>query len=189
MNCQAVQNRILALPDPRQIPDPLRDHVLSCAACRTWAEQAARLEILLERLPVPPAPADKKSDLIEDLTRDPFALPMPARREPAFAGPSFFRRNATLIGSLAAAVLVAVGAWIAFSGNGPPTIASQSTPKNPLLEKVARGDVELAKAGTPSKRLDVLAGLANDLSEEARGLARIANPDDLKDDAQWYERV
>ena len=195
MNCQATQNRILALPDPRQIPDPLREHVLACAACRAWAEQAARLEGLLEHLPVPPAPADKKGELIEDLTRDPFALPTPARRPYVVAGPSFLRRNARLVGALAAAVVVAVGAWVAFSGRGGPTVAQPApTPKHPFLEKVSRRNVELAKVdlqqpGAAGRRLDILAGLADDLSSEARGLARIADPDELRDVAQWYDSV
>jgi hypothetical protein len=190
MNCQAIQNRILALPDPRHIPDPLRDHVLACAACRAWAEQAARLEGLLERLPVPPAPADKKSDLIDDLTRDPFALPMPARQPFASPGVSFFQRNATLIGGLAAAVIVAVGAWVAFTGNGGTTVVlREPTPKHPLLHKLVKGDKELTTATMPTQKLDILASMADDISAEARGLARIANPEDFKDLAQWYDRV
>jgi hypothetical protein len=185
MNCQTVQNRILALPDPRQIPDALLVHVAGCAGCRVWAEQAARLEGLLERLPVPPAPADKKSDLIADLARGPVAVPA---REP-FAAP-FFARNAALVGGLAAAVAVAVGAWLLFTGNGTPeVIAKQRTPKHPFLEKVVQHDVALAKADSPAKRLDAFGGLAGDISAEARGLARIANADELKDVAQWYERV
>ena len=40
MNCQAIQNRILALPDPRHIPEPLREHVLACAVCLAWAGPA-----------------------------------------------------------------------------------------------------------------------------------------------------
>ena len=195
MNCQAIQNRILALPDPRHIPDPLRDHVLACAGCRAWAEQAARLEGLLERLPAPAAPADKKSDLIDDLTRDPFALPAPARRPFASPGVSFFRsfveRNAALVGGLAAAVVVALGAWVAFKNNGgdPQHPVTASTPKHPLLHKVAGRDVELMNATAPTKKLDILAGLAEDISAEARGLARIADPDHLRDAARWYDSV
>ena len=186
MNCQTIQNRILALPDPRQIPDALVAHVAGCAGCRVWAEQAARLEGLLERLPVPPAPADKKSDLIADLARGPVAVPA---REP-FAAPSFLQRNAALVGGLAAAVAVAVGAWLLFTGNGTPEmIAKDRTPKHPFLEKVVQHDVALAKADSPAKRLDAFGGLAGDISAEARGLARIANADELKDVARWYDRV
>jgi hypothetical protein len=186
MNCQAIQNRILSLPDPRQIPDALLEHVAGCAGCRVWAEQAARLEGLLERLPVPPAPADKKSDLIADLDRGPVAVP--ARRP--FAAPSFFRRNAALVGGLAASVAVALGAWLLLSGNGSaPIVARTPTPKHPFLEKVVKHDVALAKADTPAKRLEVFDGLAGDISAEARGLARIANAEELRDVAQWYDRV
>ena len=46
MNCQAVQNKIIDLPDPRQLPPALLAHVVGCAACQTWARQAARLNVL-----------------------------------------------------------------------------------------------------------------------------------------------
>jgi hypothetical protein len=186
MNCQSIQNRILALPDPRQIPDALLQHVAGCAGCRAWAEQAARLEGLLERLPVPPAPAGKKGDLIADLARGPVAAPA---RGP-FAAP-FLTRNAALVGGLAAAVAVALGAWLLFSGNGntPELARGTPTPKHPFLEKVVRHDVALAKADSPAKRLDVFGGLAGDISAEARGLARIANAEELRDVARWYDRV
>src|SRR5438067_2200379 len=115
MNCQAVQNKILALPDPRQIPDPLRDHVVGCAACQAWARQAARLEALLAQLPAPAAPAEKKEAMIDELTQpEPVIHPMatPATR-PSFGlvAARFLRRNATYVGGLAAAVLVAVGIY------------------------------------------------------------------------------
>src|SRR6478735_3879252 len=85
MNCQTVQNKILALADPRLVPDPLRSHVAGCAACQAWAQQAARLEGLLEQLPAPSAPADKKTALVDHLMRGepiitrPLALPAPTR--------------------------------------------------------------------------------------------------------------
>src|SRR5207253_11489459 len=106
MNCQAVQNKILALPDPRLIPDPLREHVAGCAACQAWARQAARLEALVERLPAPAAPADKKGALIDELTGPapvvarPLAVPARPGESPVL---SFLRRNAALGAGLAAA--------------------------------------------------------------------------------------
>ena len=152
MNCQAVQNKILALPDPRHVPDPLRAHVAGCAACRAWAEQAARLEGLLERLPVPPALAGKKTALVEDLTRRPAAEPLatPARREAASPWREFLRRNGTLVGGLAAAILVAFGAWRLYPKNDPKPELVKSTPEHPLLKKVVQWDVALAKAGAES---------------------------------------
>ncbi len=188
MNCQAIQNKILALPDPRHIPDTLRDHVVGCAGCRVWAEQVARLEGLLEHLPTPPAPADKKSALIDELARGPiiskpFAVPA---REP-FA--SFWKRNAALVGALAAALLVAIGAWWAFTNKNDVKPEVVRTPKDPFLDKIVQRDVALAKADSAAKKLQILSGLADDLSAEARSLARVASPEELQELAKHYDRV
>src|SRR5262245_60651071 len=191
MNCQAVQNRILALPDPRRVPDSIREHVVACAACRVWAEQAGRLEALLERLPVPPPPADKKAVVVGELHRG------PAVAEPAFPlhqeGASPFRRflkeNGTLIGGLAAAVVVAVAAWWLYPKNGPKPDMAQPTPEYPLLKNLTQREVALANATTPDKKLRALGGLADDLSTEAGRLARVASADELQDLARWYGEV
>ncbi len=191
MNCQAVQNTILSLPDPRHIPDPLRKHVVGCAACRVWAEQAARLEGLLERLPVPFAPAGKKAALVEDLIRKPVGEPLgtPARREFGLPLRDFLRRNGTLVGGLAAAILVAVGAWALLPMNGPKPEVAEATPDHPFLKKVAQRDVALARTETAAQKLQALGGLTDDLSAEAVALARVASPEDLKDIARWFDRV
>ena len=81
MNCQSFQNRVLTLPDPRQLPEPLVEHSNGCAACAAWWRSAARLEGLLAVLPVPPAPADKKNALLDELA-GPVIAPMP-KFEPA----------------------------------------------------------------------------------------------------------
>lgn len=183
MNCQAVQNKILALPDPREVPEPLRAHVAGCGACQAWARQAARLEGLLEHLPVPPAPAGKKAALVEELSR-PAEPVRPAARP-------FYRRNAALVGGLAAALLVAVAGWRMFGGkNDPrPEVATPGTPEHPLLKKLVQRDVAMAKADTPAKRLQALGGLADDLSAEARGLALVASPQELNDFVIWYGKA
>ena len=149
MNCQTVQNKILALPDPRHVPDALRAHVNACAGCRAWAELAGRLEGLVAQLSIPAAPADKKAALLAKLRTQPAAVEV-AREEPATFR-AWVKQNATLVGGLAAAAL--------------------------------------ARAGTPAQKLVALGGLADDLSAEARGLARIASPDELKDVARWFDRV
>ncbi|WP_439629167.1 hypothetical protein [Gemmata sp.] len=187
MNCQTVQNKILALPDPRHVPDALRSHVNACAGCRAWAELAGRLEGLVAQLTAPAAPADKKAALIAKLRTQ------PATVEVATEGPATFRtwvkQNAALVGGLAAAVLVAVGAWAMLGRNGPRPDVELASPRDPFLEKMVQRDVALAKAATPAQKLQALGGLADDLSAEARGLARIASPDELKDVARWFDRV
>lgn len=188
MNCQAVQNKILALPDPRSVPDPLRVHVLECPGCRAWAEQAARLEGLLELLPVPPALGDKKLALIADLTHGRTEVAPAAAQPETFRG--WLRKNAALVGGLAAAVLVVTGAWIFSGGGNPPVVAAQEPPRDPFLDKLVKQNVTvLAKADTPAKKLQALGDLADNLASEARGLARIASPDDLRDVARWFDKV
>src|SRR5262245_46825700 len=163
MNCQAVQNKILYLPDPRLIPDPLRQHVAGCAACQAWAKQAARLEALLEQLPTPLAPADKKDALIGDLTSPRPIITRPRTAPASGTKPepresrvlTFLRRNATVIAGLAAAVLVAVGIWAFLPKNGPKPETAQ-TPEDPFLKKIVQHDVALAKATKPVERLRIL---------------------------------
>jgi hypothetical protein len=192
MNCQIVQNKILALADPRLIPDPLREHIAGCSTCQGWAKQAARLEALLEQLPAPPAPADRKAALVDHLTRgEPIitrSLAMPAQpRESRLL--VFLRENSTLVGGLAAAVLIAFGVWAIIPKGGPKPTMAQSMPDDPFLKKIVQRDVALAKADTPARRLQVLGGMADDLSTQAHNLARAASADELRDLANWYEKV
>lgn len=192
MNCQAVQNQILALPDPRELSPALREHVLGCAACQAWAKQAARLEAILERLPVPAAPGDKKEALLGDLmAAEPVILPMatPAARPGlGLVALRFVRRNAKAVGGLAAAVLVAVGVF-ALWPKRPPTPQPDVAKEHPLLKKIVARDVAMARADSPSKRLEVLSGMADDIAADSRGMARLASADELRQMAGWYDKV
>ena len=194
MNCQVVQNKILAEPDPRLLPERLRLHVAGCEACRAWATQAARLEALIEKLPAPAAPSAKKAALVGKLERGepiiarPVTTPATARspRESRFT--EFLRNNALIIGGLAAAVLVAWGAWSLFPRNGPRPVMA-AIPDDPFLSMMVQRNLELAKADDAGKRLQVLSGMADDLSAQARSLARVASPEELRDLAMWYRKV
>jgi hypothetical protein len=193
MNCQAVQNKILALPDPRHIPDSLREHVAGCAGCREWVQQAARLEGLLAQLPAPPAPANKKEDLLAELSRpEPLITrPVTVPVHEGYAKPvlRFLQRNARLVGGLAAAVLVVLGGWWLLTHNGPKPDVALPTPKDPFIEKLVQRDIALAKADTAAKKLQVLGILADDLSTQTRTLARVANPSDLNELAGLFDKV
>ncbi len=192
MNCQTVQTLILGLPDPRELTPVLREHVLACEACQAWAKQAARLEAILERLPVPPAPAEKKEALLGDLmSADPVIQPMvmPATR-PSFGAVAvrFLRQNATYVGGIAAALLVAVGIYALWPPKTPIAPEVTKSHKDPRLEKMVTANAAMARAGTPAKRLEVLGGMADAIATDARGMARIA-PADLKPRAAQYENV
>jgi hypothetical protein len=192
MNCQAVQNQILALPDPRELSPALREHVLGCAACQAWARKAARLEAILERMPVPVAPGEKKEALLGDLMQaEPVIQPMatPATR-PSFGlvAVKFLRRNATYVGGLAAAVLVAVGVYSLWPNRQQPQ-KPEVVQKHPLLDKMVARDVALARADSPAKRLEVLSGMADDLATDTRGMARLASGAELRQMTGWYDKV
>lgn len=188
MTCQSVQARILALPDPRQLPDAFRAHVDGCPDCLSWWKQAARLEALVAALPVPAAPAGKKAGLLEDLAAE--GLVFPKVTAPPRRAWSLPRPPAKALAGLAAAVLVAVGLWSAVKGGKQPQVAArQPAPRHPFLEKVVRHDVALAKAKTPGDRLDALAGLAEDLAAESRGLALVAGADEMRELADLFRTV
>jgi hypothetical protein len=192
MNCQAVQNQILALPNPRELPPALCEHVLACSACRAWAKQAARLEAILEQLPVPAAPGEKKEAMLGDLmSADPVIHPMvtPAAR-PSFGAVAvrFLREHATYVGGLAAAVLIVIGG-IALWPHPTTVQQAQATQKDPLLEKVVAANTALARADTPNKKFAALSSLADAFAVETRGMARIAPGDELKGLAGRYETV
>ncbi|HEX4608494.1 MAG TPA: hypothetical protein VH092_09835 [Urbifossiella sp.] len=188
MTCQSVQARILALPDPRRLPDALRAHADGCPDCLGWWKQAARLESLVAALPVPPAPAGKKTAMLEELAAE--GLVFPKVTAPPRRGWSVPRPPAKALAGLAAAVLVAVGLWSAVrGGKQPPVVVKAPAPRYPLLEKVVQHDLALAKAKTPGDRLDALAGLAEDLAAEGRGLALVAGADEMREFADWFRTV
>jgi len=187
MTCQSVQARILALPDPRRLPDAFRAHVAACPDCAAYWKQAARLETLVAALPVPPAPADKKTTFLDDLAAE--ALVFPKVTAPSRRAWNLPRPSAKALAGLAAALLVGVGVWSATKGGKPVAALKPPAPRHALLEKVVQRDLALAKARTPGDRLDALAGLAEDLAAESRGLALVAGADELREVADWFRTV
>jgi hypothetical protein len=193
MNCQAVQNQMLGLPDPRELSPALRAHVRACPACRVWARRAARLEAILERLPAPAAPGEKKEEMLGELMMaEPVIRPMvvPATRPGVgVLAARYLRRNAAYVGGLAAAVLIAVGVSALWPGTpvAPPREAAQV--QDPLLRKITAHEAALSRADTPAKRLDALGGLADVIATDTRGLAMLASGPELRRMAGWYEEV
>jgi hypothetical protein len=194
MNCQAIQNQILNLPDPRELTPALREHVLTCSACQVWAREAARLESLVEQLPAPPAPGEKKEVLIGELMQaEPviYRFATPATR-PSFGlvAVQFFRRNANYVAGVAAAVLVAFGAY--WMWPRPQVVPHQDFVQpqdHPLLRKIVIGNTEIARADSSKRRLELLSEMADTISGETRGMARIASGAELRQMAGWYDKV
>jgi hypothetical protein len=195
MNCQAIQNKILNLPDPRVIPHPLLAHVAACEVCRVWAKQVARLESLLEQLPVPPAPGIKKNEMLNDLASGDLGisrpLSVPARESFGGSVLQFIDQNKMVLGGLAAAILVVLGGWWLLTGpdkHGAIT-AQAPTPKDSFLERMVRWDTSLGNATAPKDKLVILGDMAEGLSNQTRLLARVANEGELSALAGWYEKV
>lgn len=188
MNCSTIQNRILALADLRLLPDALREHVNACPGCLAWWKHAARIEQLLAELPVPAAPADKKNALLEELS-GPVIRFVPAIERRSFPTRFWSAPAVRTLAGLAAAVLIAVGGWLMVRpGNGPQSVAKES-PRDPFLERIVQRDLALARARTADQRLDVLGGLAGDLSSEAQSLSKIANTDELRELSSMFHRI
>src|SRR5262249_50657281 len=81
-----------------------------------------------------------------------------------------------------------VGVWQVLPRPGDKPVA-RASPTHPLMEKLVKRHNAVAQARTPEQKLELLEGMADDLSSETRGLARVASEDELKSLAGWYERV
>src|SRR5436189_64861 len=84
MTCDVARNRLLALPDPLRPTDDLLPHLAECAACRAVQADAARLDRLLTRLPVPSGPgpevaATPRSELLAKMVKHNTELATTAR--------------------------------------------------------------------------------------------------------------
>ena len=194
MNCHTVQNKILSLTDPRVLPMAIGAHLAGCAACQVWAKQAAKLEAILEQLPVPAAPGNKKAEMVEDLAGNTLVISRPlnhaSRASLSGSVLKFLHQNSTVVGGLAAAVLVVLGGWwLLFSPGDKPVTARPEPERDPFLEKMVQRYISLAKAETPAKRLQVYGEMADDLAIQERTLARVVNSDGLMDMAQLFDKV
>ncbi len=185
MTCDAVQNRLLALPDLRRVPDELRGHLDGCPACRAFLARAARLDGLLAAVPVPPPSDEAKAALLDRVAE---AGPIirhvpvvPRRDSTAVRLAALLARNGRwrYAAAVAAAVLVLVGGWLAFHGSGPRDGSRVAGVRHELLRKVVAGDVELAKARTPQRRMEIWTGLTADLGDEIDQVHKYVQDEDL----------
>jgi hypothetical protein len=76
-------------------------------------------------------------------------------------------------GSVAAAILLGVLGWLVFRGpQQQPQMAKRIPPDpDPLLASILQRDLRLAEADKPQERVETLADLAEDLSQEVKTLA------------------
>jgi len=196
MTCDAIQNRLLALPDPRQVPDELRGHLDGCLACRAFLTRAVRLDKLLAAIPVPPSSEETRAAFLDRVTEaGPVIkrIPVVRRRDSATDLLENGRWQYAAAG-LAAAVLVAVG-WLAFrdggtppSRNDPATVAGHDLLKK-AIGHVVTDEKALAKVDKPEQRMQTWADVTTDLRDEIGRVYRHAPKDDLKSLAELFEKV
>ena len=185
MRCDAIQNDILNLPDPRQVSGELREHLDACPACHAWWQGVRKLESLVERLPVPASSASRRSEFLAELQGSAVILDRPlVRTREAF----FTRRRVYTLAGLAASVAIVLGALSLVRGPGGSTVQAQ-TPPHPFLDRVVQRNIAIAKSSTPADRLSALGLLVDDVHQEARDVARVAPVEDLKTLAGWYDKL
>ena len=181
MNCELLQNRLLALPDPRRVPQELQGHLTSCPACREWLRALLRVDGALARLPVPaPSPGAKAAVLERFRTR-------PARAPEPQAEPRRFRLRALWpAAAIAATSLVGVLAWMNLNG---PRDAVAQTPADPMLADAMKFRTALEAARSPDERVRVFLDWADSLQSNMQTWARVDTGENLADAAKMYAKV
>jgi hypothetical protein len=197
MTCDAIQNRLLALPDLRRVPDELRGHLDGCPACRAILARASRLDRLIAAIPVPPSSAETRAAFLDRVTEaGPVIKRVPVvRRDSAFNLPAYLAEHGRwryAVG-LAAAVLIAIG-WLTWQDGPPskpiepPTVAGHRLLKK-TIGRVVTDKTALARVEKPEQRMLVWADVTDDLRDEIKDVYLHAPKDDLKSLAGLFEKV
>ncbi|HET6575470.1 MAG TPA: hypothetical protein VFG68_17840 [Fimbriiglobus sp.] len=197
MTCDAIRNRLLALPDLRRVPDELRGHLDECPACRAYQARAVRLDGWIKAIPVPPSSEETKAAFLDRATEaGPVIKRVPVvRRDSALYLPAFLAENGRwrYAAGLAAAVLIAVG-WLTYWGDGTPkpneplTVAGHDLLTKTIGHVVTDKDA-LAKVDTPEQRMRVWADMTRDLQSEIKRVYLYAPQADLTVLAGLFEKV
>jgi hypothetical protein len=195
MTCDAIQNRLLALPDLRRVPDELRGHLDECPTCRAYLARAVRLDKLLATIPVPPSSEETKAAFLDRVTEaGPVIKHIPVVRRDSGTYLLDDGRWKYTAAALAAAVLVAAG-WLAFrGGEAPPnrnkydTVAGHEL-LTKTLGRVVTDEKALARSNTSEERLRAWADMTSDLRDEVEKVHLHAPKDDLKALAGLFEKA
>jgi hypothetical protein len=183
MNCETIQNRLLALPDPRRVPEELRGHLDECPGCRAVLVRAARLDALLPALPVPASSEAVKAAFLERVR----AGEPVVRREPTPSRPESAQWK--YVAGLAAAVLLALGAWALFHGRASSERPQFASRPQELLGQEVRHLTELAKADTTTKKIAIWADVAADLQAETRAVYLAAPEPEITTLARLFDKA
>lgn len=197
MTCDVARNRLLALPDPTRPTDDLVPHLSGCAACRAAQAEAARLDKLLARLPVPAA--ERKADFLLQLDADGPVIRSRPVVPSTLAGSGAFKPVTKWLkridwryigGGVAAAVAVGVGVMFYLAQPAKLPIEAAERPRSERLTRMVKRTNELATtARAPHERVGVYADWTADLKGEACDVYKVADRDEMNALARDYERV
>jgi hypothetical protein len=195
MKCSTLQSKLLALPDPAQVPEALQVHLNACPTCRAWHRAVVQVEAAVAALPVPPSDGQAKAALLRKLQStpepEPVTLPFrPAAAKPAPKPASPFKAFAERYWPAAAIAATLLIAAIAFFSLGhKPQEVVEKLPADPLLAKLVKYNLTLNSADSAEKRINILSQEAADLHHEMVDLAMIDRGDGLKKLNQLYVKV
>ncbi len=174
-DCASARRQLLASATPA--------HLATCAACRLFAARLRAAEAALPRLPLPgPDPANRAA-FLEAAALGPIIVRRPA---PVTSPSALMRavrtawreREAWQVGGGVALVL-ALGFGLYSAGTRPAGAEYVQVERHELLRKQVESLAMLAKARTPSERLEIWAGVAEQLAAEAGRVHVGATADDL----------
>ncbi len=190
MKCDAIQNRMLDLPNVAELPAELHAHVSGCELCTRFRERARALAADLAVLPAPSSELAKLAFLDSLIAAGPVIRTVPVSLDTGSTSLKDLFRKLPIrpLAGIAAAVLVGTGVWFTLPEPRPP-VAKTEAPRHELLKKVVNWNTELAAVSAPKDRVAKLAGLAADLRGEARTLSKSAEKDDMLSLALMYDKV
>jgi hypothetical protein len=192
MNCDTIQNRILALAVATEPTADVREHVAGCPACQAMLAKAVRLDRVLANLPAPTAELAKQTLIEQVLAEGPVIRTKPVA--PSSVGSGTFKRvgkwlTPKLLGGLAAGVLVAIGGvWFLTRPKPTPTEPELAAkPKHELLARSVKHHVDLSKSATAPERLNIFTEWSAEVSAEAKDVYKAASREELSKFAALYE--
>lgn len=161
----------------------MRGHLDECPGCRALLARAARLDELLTDLPVPPSSDAVKAAFLDRVaTVEPILNRVPATSRGELSQWKY-------VASLAAAVLLALGAWALFHGRTGADRPRVANRPQELLGQEVHHLTELAKADTAPKKIAIWADVAADLQAETRAVYLAAPEPEITTLARLFDKA
>ncbi len=197
MNCETIQNRIIALAVATEQTADVREHVADCTACQIMLTKAKRLDRVLTQLPVPSSQLAKETFMEQILAEGPVIRTKPIA--PSAMGSGTFPSVAKMLGlvspkllaGLAAGVMVTVGgAWF-MTRPKPPVVEPElaEKPKHEFLARSVKHHVALSQSRTAPERLSIFSKWSTDVTTEAKDVYKAASRDEISNIAALYEKT